>query len=488
MLIQFVVIFITTILMLISNHTNEINNLCTLLIIFLFVLFGCTLYKQKQFIDVKKRFNNNVQEYELNQKIYESTIKFYYFYTNQQQFKIIKWIYLYISFNILLINQNFILIKYQDSHIQNDNIEISQSEYLLNIINIIIEEPMLSVLFILSSIIAFIFIILELLKLFFFIFLIYQERSIPIYYYKHYNIKISKTVTKAQIFCQISIFNNLSKSIALIIFLNFTENQTSYLLIGSSIFYHLIMIIFQIKLFQQINHFASIYQNVNDIKSIKDQNLCFDDHFMFIDSILKIKNFLNKLFQFFLIICVILTINGSIFYDRKLINKFSYDGFIYFECGLFQLVILTLLIIEYILKPFCFNLNFQECLQNQTQVFQDQEFIQIVPKSIEKSLQQIPLKTDHFTTNQRMNIQRNNSFNQLSFVSLTNIKNYFIYNVDLQNKIVDCTICLEQMTDNQLEIVQLKCHNTHIFHEKCIRDWLSQNKNCPLCNTKFMIQ
>ena len=31
------------------------------------------------------------------------------------------------------------------------------------------------------------------------------------------------------------------------------------------------------------------------------------------------------------------------------------------------------------------------------------------------------------------------------------------------------------------EIIPLPCDEKHYFHEPCIKDWLKQNNNCPLC-------
>ena len=31
------------------------------------------------------------------------------------------------------------------------------------------------------------------------------------------------------------------------------------------------------------------------------------------------------------------------------------------------------------------------------------------------------------------------------------------------------------------EITPLPCDTRHIFHTKCIKDWLKNNNSCPLC-------
>jgi len=45
----------------------------------------------------------------------------------------------------------------------------------------------------------------------------------------------------------------------------------------------------------------------------------------------------------------------------------------------------------------------------------------------------------------------------------------------------DCVICLSTFNEND-PIVQLKCHATHIYHQKCIEDWIERGTpQCPLC-------
>ena len=41
-----------------------------------------------------------------------------------------------------------------------------------------------------------------------------------------------------------------------------------------------------------------------------------------------------------------------------------------------------------------------------------------------------------------------------------------------------CIICLENFV-NFDNIINLSC--LHMFHDKCIRKWLKENKFCPIC-------
>jgi hypothetical protein len=48
----------------------------------------------------------------------------------------------------------------------------------------------------------------------------------------------------------------------------------------------------------------------------------------------------------------------------------------------------------------------------------------------------------------------------------------------------ECSICVETLNDNIA--IKLKCN--HIFHHKCLKEWLdkSKNKDCPLCRMKII--
>ena len=51
---------------------------------------------------------------------------------------------------------------------------------------------------------------------------------------------------------------------------------------------------------------------------------------------------------------------------------------------------------------------------------------------------------------------------------------------------VECSICLDefnQFNDNELKrnVTPLPCNQRHIYHSECIRAWLKQKDECPLC-------
>ena len=75
--------------------------------------------------------------------------------------------------------------------------------------------------------------------------------------------------------------------------------------------------------------------------------------------------------------------------------------------------------------------------------------------------------------------------------TINNIKilNSWIYNLSSN---VDCTICRCNLNTNSLynqdkgidsEIISGIC--SHMFHKECIQPWISTNKYCPICYTKW---
>ena len=46
----------------------------------------------------------------------------------------------------------------------------------------------------------------------------------------------------------------------------------------------------------------------------------------------------------------------------------------------------------------------------------------------------------------------------------------------ITNESCYCPICLET---SEIDTVKLPCQ--HMFHKKCINEWLTKNKSCPCC-------
>lgn len=47
-----------------------------------------------------------------------------------------------------------------------------------------------------------------------------------------------------------------------------------------------------------------------------------------------------------------------------------------------------------------------------------------------------------------------------------------------------CPICLDDYKPND-EIIKLPCDERHFFHSHCIKDWLKNNNNCPMCKKEL---
>ena len=54
------------------------------------------------------------------------------------------------------------------------------------------------------------------------------------------------------------------------------------------------------------------------------------------------------------------------------------------------------------------------------------------------------------------------------------------FNVNRDGGDKTCAICLEDFKEDE-EVIPLPCDPKHIFHVKCIEDWLRANNACPLC-------
>ena len=60
-------------------------------------------------------------------------------------------------------------------------------------------------------------------------------------------------------------------------------------------------------------------------------------------------------------------------------------------------------------------------------------------------------------------------------IILTKIK----YKCDEENNGNEqCSICLDEFIENET-LIHLDCH--HYYHEKCLKGWLKNNRNCPMC-------
>lgn len=62
-------------------------------------------------------------------------------------------------------------------------------------------------------------------------------------------------------------------------------------------------------------------------------------------------------------------------------------------------------------------------------------------------------------------------------------KEVFLVLNDKNHLANDCIICLNKIT-NDADCRILCC--VHIFHSKCIENWLHKNANCPICKQTYL--
>ena len=46
----------------------------------------------------------------------------------------------------------------------------------------------------------------------------------------------------------------------------------------------------------------------------------------------------------------------------------------------------------------------------------------------------------------------------------------------------DCVICSDEIKEGQ-DIMILNCPGRHYYHASCIKEWLKQRVNCPVCRS-----
>ncbi|CAD8122903.1 unnamed protein product [Paramecium sonneborni] len=49
---------------------------------------------------------------------------------------------------------------------------------------------------------------------------------------------------------------------------------------------------------------------------------------------------------------------------------------------------------------------------------------------------------------------------------------------------IDCPICYQGINESDT-VIQLPCHQTHLFHSQCCKQWLFQNLQCPICRNQI---
>ena len=65
---------------------------------------------------------------------------------------------------------------------------------------------------------------------------------------------------------------------------------------------------------------------------------------------------------------------------------------------------------------------------------------------------------------------------------------YALYNFNQDNakESTACSICLNKYTEENTDLVILLCMSKHIFHEKCIIEWIKKDIYCPICRKQIV--
>ena len=52
-----------------------------------------------------------------------------------------------------------------------------------------------------------------------------------------------------------------------------------------------------------------------------------------------------------------------------------------------------------------------------------------------------------------------------------------------EEKVAECCICLERLVG--CDVIRLKCHKNHVFHDLCITKWMVDHNECPICRKQL---
>ena len=120
----------------------------------------------------------------------------------------------------------------------------------------------------------------------------------------------------------------------------------------------------------------------------------------------------------------------------------------------------------------------QEHLQNINNPMEE-EIEEYIPNNIDENIE------NNINQNNYIDIYENN--NNIIDNNISDLLEEIEITEDIINKarIEECPICLEDYSFNN-KICYLPCF--HVFHSKCIKNWLNKSKNCPLCNTEVKFE
>jgi hypothetical protein len=108
--------------------------------------------------------------------------------------------------------------------------------------------------------------------------------------------------------------------------------------------------------------------------------------------------------------------------------------------------------------------------------------ISIIKSKLKKNQRQTPERNNNNNAPDPEEIAKKEKIKRIEQLFETEILPIY-YSKELDDKEFNgCTICLQKFRDNVSKICILPCN--HIFHYKCLYDWLINNKHwkCPICN------
>ncbi|CAK57414.1 unnamed protein product (macronuclear) [Paramecium tetraurelia] len=470
-----------------NNDYSQIIYFCTCEIILKVIILVCLLYQYCQFIEAENKAGlineQSRREIEVNLVLHQSTFQFVIAFANQSQYLWIKIILFYCSLCLLMLNvqvdQSSLPICLCHDSMEDQYIEFNYSE-----LKCLLEKdcriedfetssfPYLTQLTLMDWPIIVILLILLFARVLIMP-LAYCIKKLQIieYQYSYNSAFKQRTLSSGSFISGSIIFSSLVKLIVLSLLMILTKNSSCYVLVASNIFYHILIAM----AFNQIKY------TINFEQALEEQ--CYQNSQILIDSILWMNNLKNAFFQFGLLLCLIFTTVGQSSYQRsdKSTNIMNYDIFIEFDCGIFQFIMLTILIYKYII--------YQKCNKSRILIFNKYYH----GSNQELSTNQSSFQNQSMLTNSRIPTQPNNAtiihqqgnlLKELKFAS----QELSIYKaVKHITTDIDCLICLEQLTNKSANVVSLKCHHLHMFHMECIKQWFQRHTTCPTCKHEFFI-
>lgn len=80
----------------------------------------------------------------------------------------------------------------------------------------------------------------------------------------------------------------------------------------------------------------------------------------------------------------------------------------------------------------------------------------------------------------------NNLVKRLPIISKFLMQKSRKYDPEKDKEVESCPICMVEFRVNDPELIaELNCSHKHIFHLKCIKEWVKTKDNCPMCREQI---